>query len=230
MSNTFFRDVTPEESGAAPAAAPGETPLEGDDLQETLAEPESEFIIEEKKPLNKGAMLLFVIFALGAGGTYLMYVRSGPKSASAATVSATDAEVTRFLSDGPKNMAMMKKLLVGAQKFVEQFNHFSEVTQVPLKDLRVNPFLEATPKPPDAVVTEDMARKKREEERQAAMKAVQGLQLQSILRSQSLHQCMINNTLLPEGAEVEGFKIEKVNANSVIVRQGVFRFELKMQK
>ena len=41
---------------------------------------------------------------------------------------------------------------------------------------------------------------------------------------------MINNALYTEGQQVEGFTIEQIGTKAVIVRSGVYRFELTMQK
>jgi hypothetical protein len=42
--------------------------------------------------------------------------------------------------------------------------------------------------------------------------------------------CMVNNTLYTEGQQVDGFTIEKIAPDSVIVRNGSYRFELRMQR
>ena len=73
------------------------------------------------------------------------------------------------------------------------------------------------------------AAKKQEEERQAALKSVQALQVQSILHRGTTGTCLINNQAYQEGQVVNGFTVDKITANSVIVRTGSFRFELKMQ-
>ena len=67
-------------------------------------------------------------------------------------------------------------------------------------------------------------------ERQAALKAVQALQLQSIMFGETRRACMINNALCTEGQQVDDFVIEKITQGAVIVRSGTYRFELKMQK
>lgn len=232
MSNTFFRDVTPEEQDQPDGPGPNEPGQEAEDLGEGAEDSDLAFVTEQKKPLNKGAVMMLAILVFGGAGTYMMYLRSGPKSASAAVnpAAAADAEVVRFLSEGGRNVSLMKQMLLGTERVVEQFNHYTEVSQVPLKDLKLNPFRFAPVKPVVAVDLEALAKAKREADRLAAIKAVQGLQLQSILRSHTAQQCMINNSLYSQGSQVEGFIIEKVNTDSVIVRNGLFRFELRMQK
>ena len=73
-------------------------------------------------------------------------------------------------------------------------------------------------------------KKKREEERLAVLRAVNNLQLQSVMSGGARSSCMINTALYTEGQQVEEFTVEKVSPNSVIVRHGTYRFELKMQR
>ena len=62
------------------------------------------------------------------------------------------------------------------------------------------------------------------------LKAVQELQLQSVMHSDAMQACMIDNTLYREGQQVGGFTVEKINPNAVIVKNGAYRFELRMQQ
>ena len=62
------------------------------------------------------------------------------------------------------------------------------------------------------------------------LKAVQSLRLQSIMYSETRKACMINDTMYREGDLAETFTIEKVTQTSVIVKNGVYRFELRMQR
>ena len=74
------------------------------------------------------------------------------------------------------------------------------------------------------------ARKKREEQKLAALSAAQTLKLQSLMSRGSHRMVMINNTMYQEGDSVDGFVIEKISSTSVVVRQTPFRFELTMNR
>jgi hypothetical protein len=104
------------------------------------------------------------------------------------------------------------------------------MTQVPLSDLRTNPFRAKSPTPTTMAMSEAAEKKKREEERLALLKAVQQLQLQSIMYGDTRSACMINNTMQREGQTIEGFVIEKISPTTVIVKNAAYRFELKIQK
>ena len=208
----------------------------GDDsLKDALSEGgETEFVTEgdgakKQNPLVVGGLALAVL-----GGGYLWYQRQGPSSAEAATAQ-TDAAgetVTKFLDGGATNVQMMEKMLRETEKVVQQFLNYPSMKQIPLGELQTNPFRFRAPQVEGAKPSESdaAAKKRREEERQAIIKAVGGLNLQSVIHSGARKSCMINNTLYTEGQAVDNFVVEQINPGSVIVKSGVYRFELRMQK
>ena len=111
----------------------------------------------------------------------------------------------------------------------DEFRFRPGMTQVPVTDLKANPFRSQDgfarrrsrfpPIPPNAAKTNRSGRPR--------LRAVQSLQLQSILRGDSHRACLINNALYQEGQTVDGFVIEEIGLNTVVVRKGVYRFELK---
>lgn len=195
---------------------------------------ESEFVVAEApRPKNKAMTLLLGVVLAGACVIYLMYFRGGPRSAAAATNEQSEqnsAAISRFLEAGGENIKLMERMLRGTEKVVQQFRNYPSTTQIPLADLKANPFRYAPPKGANPEADEALARKHRAEERAAVLKAVQELQLQSIMHGENRRACMINNTLYSEGQQVESFTIEKITPDSVIVKNGSYRFELKMQR
>jgi hypothetical protein len=203
------------------------------DLSEVTGQGDYSFVsTEEKKPVNRTMLVLLAVVALGGGGLYWMHARSGPSSAAAgnaAEAAAADKAISQFLDSGANNIQRMQRMLMDTEQIVEQFLNNPNVQQVPLSELQANPFRYAQ-SAPNSRVADEVAAKKREEERLAALKAFQGLQLQSILYGESRRACMINNTLVREGQQVEGFAVEKISPNSVVVRSGEYRFELTMER
>jgi hypothetical protein len=194
---------------------------------------EDAILVPESKPgVSKGTIVLFGILVLGAIGFYVMYRQSGPKTASAAAAkdaAAAKKTISTFLNGGDTNIKTMESLIKNTEKVVQQFLKYPSKTQVPLEDLRTNPFrLYEKPATTDPNAGADQ--KKREEERLAVLKAVQGFQLQSIMYSDARRACMINNNLYREGQAVDNFTIEKITQASVVVKNGPYRFELTMQK
>lgn len=212
---------------------------EGEAQQEEFAGGEESFVVEEQKPtVSRGTLTMFIIMIVCAGGFYYMYRRTGPSTADASiTKESAEANktITSFLKGGDTSIQSMLTLLKGTEKRVQQFLTYPNTKQVPLSDLKTNPFraFEDTPKPsgPDATALSEAAEKKRrEEERQAILHSVQGLQLQSIMYSADRSVCMVNSNLYREGQSIENFTIEKISPASIVVKNGPYRFELRIQR
>jgi hypothetical protein len=236
MNFSLLKDVEPEEPEDQEAA--DALPQPADESHEDhddhgdhtgLSAEETEFVAEEKKPTNQSALMLFAILIIGGAGIYVMYLRTGPRSANASPASVADAEATisDFMQGGNGSVSLLRKLLDGTANIVQQFKS-PQVAQVPLDDLKSNPFHMASAKAPTGPDAEELARKKKEEQRIAVLKAVQLLRLQTVMVHSDHKACMINNTLYQEGDTVDGFTLEHINSNSVIVKNGAFRFELRM--
>jgi hypothetical protein len=189
---------------------------------------------QAKQPMGKGSVAMFILLAAAGAGTYFMYARTGPQSASAAADPKAQAVISQFMSDRDKNLGTMRKMLRDTEAVVKQFLNYPSVKQVPLSGLTANPFRmvaasAATPSE-NPKKEEEREKKLREEERLAVLKSVNALQLQSVMHSDKRKACMINNTMYGEGEMIESFTIEKISPNSVIVRNGSYRFELRMQR
>jgi hypothetical protein len=211
---------------------------EGDE-QQSFAQGEENFVVEEhKSSVSRGTMVMFVIMILSAGGFYYMYRKAGPSKANAA-ISKESVEanktITSFLSGGDANIKSMLTLLKSTEKRVQQFLTYPNTKQIPLSDLKTNPFRQVAEAPkiaaPDTTgLSEAAEKKRREEERQAILRAVQSLQLQSIMYSTDRSVCMVNSNLYREGQSIENFTIEKISPASIVVKNGPYRFELRIQR
>lgn len=209
----------------------------GEELKDALSEAEPEFAAEEKKKPQLAPETMGMVGVLAACGAVLffMYLRNGPQSANGAEASASPAGsvVSDFLSHGEGHVKSMWQALHNTDKFVDKFRTYSSRPQVPLTGLRTNPFRQTeahaeTPVAhPEPAESESAAHRRREQERADAAKAAESLQLQSVLRGPR-NACLINNTLYQQGQQVDGFVVEQITANSVIVRNGPYRFELKL--
>jgi hypothetical protein len=205
-----------------------------DELKDALADGgETEFVGDGTKKKASPMVTMGLVLAV-AGGGYLWYSNRAPSAASAAAAEADAASqtVSKFLDGGTANVQMMEKMLRDTEKVVQQFLNYPSMKQVPLGELQTNPFRFRAPKAEGEKTNEDeiLAKKKREEERQLVLKAVADLNLQSVIHSGARKSCMINNTLYTEGEQVNDFVVEKINPGTVVVKNGVYRFELRMQK
>jgi hypothetical protein len=207
-------------------------PQDEQSLGSVLAEGDGTFVVASgKKPVSRGSLLMFGLLVAGMGAMYLLYLHSGPKAASAsvaAQAQAADATIHGFLNSSASSHKMMEQSLKNTEKFVRQFLNYPSAQQVPLSQLASNPFRQGPV--PGSAAGAQAAEKRRENERVALLKSVQALRLQSVLHGDSASACLIDNTLYREGQTVGDFTIEKINPNAVIVKNGAYRFELRMQK
>jgi hypothetical protein len=190
---------------------------------------------EGKKPLGTGTLIMAGFLLACGAGTYVMYTRSAPAStAPSAEAAAAQTTITQFLSDDKENVSKMKDLLHNTEKAVEQFRAAPGKLQVPVDQLRINPFRIAADEEKPATDADEpidtLTSKRREEaERAATLKAAQGLTLQFIVSGRK-KSCMINNAKYGEGDTVGEFTVDSITATSVVVSKGSARFELKMKK
>jgi hypothetical protein len=225
-----FTDLKDDPTPEAPAAM--EDPAPSADLADSPGE-ETDLIAVEKKPINRSAVTLFVIVAIGTAATYFMHLRAGPQSAAGAdpTMVLAETAITDFMKGGKTNIVELNAMLDGTAKEVEQFRDYTNVAQVPLGELKVNPFQSSALKPLQPVEdSAETARKKKEEEHAAVVKAVQALQLQTIVIRTNRKACIISNTMVQEGDSLGDFKIDKITPSAVVVRNGAYKFELRMGK
>jgi len=185
----------------------------------------------DKKPQVSRETLGLIGVLLACGGVLaFMYLRNSPRSAGAVPLGAGNAGlVDQFLGDGDEHVKIMQKALGHTDNIVKEFRSYPSRPQVPLSGLSTNPFRQAGVKV--SVVdteSEGAAKRRREQERADVLNAAETLQLQSVLHGPR-SACLINNTLVVQGEQVEGFTIEQIGIDSVIVRKGTYRFELKMK-
>lgn len=182
-----------------------------------------------RRSKNSPAVIFMLLIAVAA--VYLTSLRSGPQQASAAfdasnVTLANRTAVATFLTAAPANVKWMEKTLASTEKVVENVTTIPAVKQVPLAALKTNPF-RGTTVAIAAPADQSAARLRMENQRESALRAVESLQLQSVLVSDKNRSCLINNGLYVEGQAIDQFVIERIAPGSVIVRSGLYRFELK---
>lgn len=207
-----------------------------DGLQQALGEQEADFSPPpaRRATMGQGTLLLLGLALAGMGGTWFMYLHSGPRSADAASVvqaKAADQTIQSFLNNSAAGRKLTQQLLHNTQKVVQRFMNYPSATQIPLRDLKANPFEH---RPLAAAPGQDMSRLQEQQEqetrRAAILKSAQSLKLQSIIHSAATQACMIDNNLYRQGQNVGEFVIESIGPNAVILVNGAYRFELRMGK
>jgi len=183
---------------------------------------------EEKRPLDRAMVLIAIITLAGAGLLYLMCSQTGGGTPESPDVAAASRTVSDFLSDGARQLAAIQRTFSDTESLVHQVQKYPSATQVSLSQLSTNPFRYAQPKQ-TVDIDEVAAKQKKEQLRVSALQAVQTLHLQSVVSSSARRACMIDGAFYSEGQTAEGFVVERIDTNSVILRQGDNRFQIRMQ-
>ncbi len=179
-------------------------------------------------PIN---YVLVVLFAAGIGSVYLLSLRSGRPTASAAEQIA-EAEVDAALDqlDAANNEKAEETSAV-----VDTFYFEAKQRQIPLGNLETNPFIyEAPGQGADLLGTdakmENLAEIQRREELESRMQAVRGLKLQSVLMGSDGARAMISNNLVAEGQTVNGWTVKSIQPRQVILTCQDREYVLKLPR
>lgn len=165
---------------------------------------------------------ILVLLVLVAGAVGYWQFGRGPAAASAdATTTDPVTVVSIQAATPPLTLEQARQLHRQTRQLVEQLKDYPPVDAPAAQPMKVDPF--ASPKPLAAD-----SQKQADDERAEAAQAVQALHLQSVLLSNGASSCLINNSLYRQGEAVDGFSIDRIGGNSVLVHRGPYRFEIRM--
>jgi hypothetical protein len=124
-----------------------------------------------------------------------------------------------------------------AKEVVESFYRAAKDRQIPLSDLEGNPFVYVPPKAPapEPVKKEEPDKEEAPEDPQAdqraeAIRAVQDLELQSVLLGGRTRSAMISNNLLAEGQTIKGWTVSRIESRRVILTWREETYVLQMAR
>ena len=178
------------------------------------------------KKLRQSTMALILLFAVGAGGVWFMIKKTGPTAANAAP--AQDS--TQLEAALAQINSVQAEIDSEMNSVVNRFNHFNDVEQISVNELKKNPFELETGSVPDESVADAMEQNKQKElEARARQKAGQ-LELWSITSTPKGNCCMINNKLLYAGDVVSDLTVKTINKKSVMLDYNGVSIELKMSE
>jgi hypothetical protein len=154
------------------------------------------------------------------------FVQLGPQlaavSASTAGSPSVSAPRDSILTFGAGDINEYRLLMLRTEQIVQTFKAVPTTRPVEAVALKINPFQEIRAVDPPA----DQATQERTE----TVTAAQLLTLRSVMRSQLAPVCLINNVLLREKQQLNGFTVDKINSNAVFIHRGIYRFELRLLK
>jgi hypothetical protein len=169
-------------------------------------------------------LLLFALLAIVLHFSNATAANACPPE-SPQTVAARQV-ITDFLNARQAQFAGFQSTLSATDALLQHSLAGPAQSQVPLAKLRSNPFgAGAVDRATDA---DPVSQEKSDADRVAMLADLQKLQLQSIVASGDHPQCMIDGRLYQEGDKIDSFTIESIDAGVVVVRNGGYRFELKI--
>lgn len=195
--------------------------------------------------LSRSNLLLFGLFLVGVGIVAFMSMKKGPQEVSAADKQAeqsVDVAIDKFLARhgepqaGPQapqpDPADARKLISDTRKIVDLFLSFASKNQVPLENLRTNPFrfgeADDSQQPAQdtaAIKAEEAARQKRIEQARANLRK---LRLQTVISGPAGRQAMINSSIVKAGDSIDGFAVLEVQDRTVVLGCEGEKFTLDM--
>ena len=192
------------------------------------------FAPEASKPGRNAGMLMIAFVMIGVGVIYFMRVRAGGPGIIRPDVAQADSRIKDFIKDGSQ-VKKMKDLLENTEKVVKIMNE-DPTKNAPQQviDKKNNPFTYHSPNEKPNETEDEKAirlRNKTREARVAAFKEdIKLIRVQSVIINSFAKTAMINNKLVQEGQEIEGFTIVKLAPNSVIVERDGMKAEISLNK
>jgi hypothetical protein len=191
-------------------------------------------------------MIAFVaISAVAAGGLWWMNQRTGgpsPAEAADPNVDAARASIQQFLADGSGSVAEMKALLADSDQITDKFASYSENRQVPLEEIKNNPFYQEVEaaEVADDVPAVDLTRQQQEErarreaernraELERLTLAASKMEVQTIFFGKN-PTALIDGKICRVGQEIGEFTIAAIRADGVELRNGKNSFDLKLKR
>ncbi len=178
------------------------------------------------KKLRQSTIALVLLFAVGAGGVWFMIKKTSPAAANAAP--AQDS--TQLEAALAQINTVQAEIDSEMNSVVNRFNHFNDVEQIGVDELKKNPFELETGIVPDESVADALEKNKQKELEAVAQQKAGQLELWSITSTPKGNCCMINNKLLYIGDEISGLTVKSINKKTVVLDYSGISIELKMSE
>lgn len=190
-----------------------------------------------RKSISKGTIVFVVVAALAGGSLWWMKQRTGgpaPAEAADPGVDAARASIQQFLAGGNGSVAEMKSLLADSEKITEKFASYSETSQVPLEDLKTNPFFDAASEDAAAAKAPRIDRNRQLQESQRLelerlTSAAGKFQVQTIFYGRN-PTAMIDGTIVQVGQQIGEFTVKAITSESVQLAAKGHEFELRLKR
>ena len=208
-------------------------PVAGDDFNESV---QSQSHSPYKAQMMRSNIFLVVLFVGAAATVYGLSLRKGPEEASAEqkTVECrVDSAILRIANTSSINVKMPSSGQVTG-KILKTFYDQIAKRQIPLRDLKKNPFVNVPAKRANVTIVKKSSKAKPSEKspqeisREKAMTAFKTLHLQSVMMGRDGGKALISGNLLAVGQTIEGFKIKSISPRLVVLVRDGIEFTLEM--
>jgi len=185
------------------------------------------FAPEASKPGRNAGMLMIAFVMIGVGVIYFMRARTGgPQIVNGDAVKA-ETSIKEFIRDG-NQLINMKHLLESTEKVVKQWD--VDKNAQPDKELVFNPFKYVSPNDKGPSMDPNAKDKAQAKAQVKFVEGLNNLRVQYLMVSAFAKTAMINNKLVQEGQEVEGFTVQKITPSEVTFRKTVDGYTFEAPK
>jgi hypothetical protein len=186
-------------------------------------------------PVLRDNVLLVLLFVAGVGGVFVLSLHKNPPLVDQdqkKVEAQVDAAILRLNAADASTIAGQS-----SQKVLQEFYNRSTTTQIPLKDLKKNPYVFVPPHPAGPIPPAesdkpavDPEQKAREQSLEKANEAFRQMRLQSVMMGRGGATAIISNNLLTVGQQFQGFTVKSITARSVVLAWREREFVLSMQQ
>lgn len=185
------------------------------------------FAPEASKPGRNAGMLMIAFVMIGVGVIYFMRVRTGPATATASQQMVVAEGVIKGFDNN--QVTKMKDLLKSTEKVVKMMTDDPNANREDPK-LSANPFKFISPNDHGPTVDPNAPTKAQAGAKREFLEGMDNLRVQYIMVSQFAKTAMINNKLVQEGQEVEGYAVEKITPQECVFSKTIRGYSFKAAK
>ncbi len=171
-------------------------------------------VAAQSKNVRRTTCMLAVLFGMGLLCLWFMVKKSAPQTASAAPVSAEEAQIEMAIT---RLTGVRSEIFNRMERIVKKFYEFSDVQQIGVDELAKNPFKRGIFSG-DLRTGSDTEKKGLDKIRLMKQQQIKNLELLSIMQSGQKDGgwcCMINDKILYEGDSIKGFKVRQISDSFV---------------
>ncbi len=168
-------------------------------------------VVAQEKNVRKTTYILATVFCIGILCLWFMAKKSTPQQAAAKTTSPEEAQIERIIA---RFGGTRSEILSSTDEIVRKFHEFSDVEQIGVDELVKNPFKHDLFLD-DLRGSDNYGWESDEAEAMRQEQMARGMQLLSIIKSETGSCCMIDDKLLYEGDSIRGFKVCQIESNFV---------------